>query len=51
MNVWNGVLNVEFLVTAAQQAGVNVSLSFVHTARRYLRWHMGRTPRGVSLLW
>jgi hypothetical protein len=35
-------MNVELLVMAADEAAVNGSLFFVHTARRYLRWDMGR---------
>jgi len=37
INVCKWIVNVESLVIAVHQAALNVSLFFVHIARRYLR--------------
>lgn len=43
------VSNEEFLVAARHQRAATASLSFVHTARRYLRWTRGRRRARLSL--
>lgn len=44
----DGPTNVESQVGMPHQGVPNVSLSLVHTARRYLRWSVVRTLGGVS---